>query len=152
MPIRFENSRHFEPGKAIPPLVVRWGLLQFHRKMYDGGITRDQMEATKQPIERSSPLPRPSVVIPVIAGVWLLVRLLLECVFPFIPFATNNSFLRTAIEMPLHIALAWMCHVVGVSWLEHSHWGLTVAIAVLEGIVVGCVVLLVWRVFCRRTK
>ena len=91
----------------------------------------------------------PAIVL-VIAFLWLLVRVLLEIPFPFIPFVTKNGFGRIVTEMPFYYATAWVCRIIGGTNEPPSHWAMTMAVAALEGICVGCTVLLVWVLFrCR---
>ena len=89
-----------------------------------------------------TPLVKPSVVISGIACSWFLVRLLIEPFVPFVPYVTDNSLIRIAAEMPFYMVAEWECgmvdDMVGAEWL-HNHWGMTVATAIIETIVVGCI-------------
>lgn len=54
---------------------------------------------------------RPLVLVLGVVATWILIRMILELVFPFIPFQTNNSHLRIFLEMPFYYAVAWVCQL-----------------------------------------
>ena len=82
----------------------------------------------------------------IIACAWLLMRLLLELPFPLIPFQTTNSFPRIAAEMPFYYAVGGVYAFITGADEPPSHWGMTVGVAVLEAMVIGCVALVGWRI------
>lgn len=77
---------------------------------------------------------------------WLPIRLLIELVFPFVPFQTKNSFARIIVEMPFYYVVAGVYQFVTGADEPPRHLGMTVGVAVLEAMAIGCVIWLGWRI------
>ena len=86
---------------------------------------------------------------------WFVVRLLIELVFPMVPFQTHNSFLRLVVEIPFYYAVEW-AYLDAVEWpyfgILPEPWGETVGVAVLEAVSVGCIAGLIYAFARRRSR
>ncbi|MDD4890619.1 MAG: hypothetical protein PHU85_11910 [Phycisphaerae bacterium] len=70
-------------------------------------------------------------------------RLTAEAFYPFVPFATDNSFLRIVLEYPVYMGVAY---VVEAFVSSPSHWVYAVAVAVVEAAVLVFVLVAVEKV------
>jgi hypothetical protein len=89
------------------------------------------------------------VFFPILGSVLFSTRLLVELIFPFIPFKSDNCFLRIISEMPFYYAVAW---VMRLFYREQPYWGMVIAIAILETSVICCIVWIVWKIFLLFTR
>jgi hypothetical protein len=85
----------------------------------------------------------------VIASVLFSVRLLIELAFPFIPFKTDNCFLRIIAEMPFYYALAWAYESLSGDKANNYLWPMTISVAFVETVVICSVVWIVWKISAR---
>jgi hypothetical protein len=95
--------------------------------------------------------PKTVRLIPAAACVsWVLLKLLLEWIWPCIPFVTNNGFIRILMDAPFYFGIVYSIHGVTGHDISREDWLLAILTAVLQALLLASVLWIV--LFVRQRK
>jgi hypothetical protein len=77
---------------------------------------------------------------------------MVELVFPLVPFQTDNSHARIAVEIPFYYAVAGVYQFLTRAAEPPGHWGMTVGVALFEAVAMICIIGLGWRIMQSRHR